>query len=269
MYPYAVMLDITDQIPGLEGTLLMSAWIFAPHDQAKGIIFCLDSKASYHLVVPGYPADAYSFASFLAHQGWLVIALESLGMGESTHLEQETLSMEMLVCANEVAFQQILVHLLQNDFDFSLPRMEYPSVTMCIGYGNGALLAIAQQAQYRRYDALVLSGWSTPQWSFDGNEMPKEAIHPENFRTTVEDDERMQKFAALIDVPLFLCRQEGKGDNLLETAYPWSPEITTVLLRGFAHQHASIHHRLWIRVNSWLHQIFDQCVERKRVANAE
>lgn len=254
MHPSTIVIDITDQIPGLNGTVFMSAWIFAPPDDAKGIVFCLDAKATFHLVVPGYPEGAYSVASFLAQQGWLVIAVDSLGMGESTHQEQETLTMEMLTRANDVAFQQILVRLLSDDVDFRLPRLAYPSVTICLGHGRGAMQAIVQQARYRRYDALAVLSWSNYQCFPGGSEaalarapgmenaspekseteaalrsflytgdVPSSVINADESHareeirslTHVYDSGLMQQMAALIDVPLFHClADQDVADNL-------------------------------------------------------
>ena len=323
MQPYTVTLDITDQVPGLSGTLLMSAWIFVPHDQAKGIVFCLGSKTYYHLVVPGYPEDSYSFALFMAHQGWLVIALDPLGFGESTPVAQEILTMEMLACANEMAFQHILVCLLHDGFDFRLPKIEYPSVTLCVGHGKGAMLAITQQARYRQYDALVVAGWSNYQQSLGNCEAAlsralnaqggsrdlfTEAVRPENFfvasfalqpflyaadvpSEVMKADERqpldvlrnlasppnyavMQRFAALIDVPLLLCLAEKDvTNNLLAEAalYPWSPLVEMFLLHSSAHLHnvAGTRHYLWTYMNGWFDQILGHCLERKTKTNAE
>jgi pimeloyl-ACP methyl ester carboxylesterase len=322
MQPHATVIDITDQIPGLSGTVFISALIFAPCDLAKGVLFCVpgDSKAYYHLVVPGFPEEAYSFALFMAKKGWLVITVDPLGTGESTRPTQD-ITTEMMTCANEAAFQKILACILEESFDFRLPRIEYPSLTVCIGHGKGAMLALAHQARYRRFDTLAVLGWSNypnalvgceatlarememddtfieqgvkaipPEisrvvfrvlrpWLFSAD-VPSAVINAYAAYTTIiwglptDDCSLIQKVAALIDVPIFLCLADDDiATNLpAETAtYPWSPEILPFHLFGSAHFHnfATTRELLWTHLDTWFHQILDQCVERKTETDAQ
>jgi pimeloyl-ACP methyl ester carboxylesterase len=171
MPSFEILIDITDHVPGLHGPLLMSVWIFVPHDPIKGSVFCVpeDAKASYHLVVPGFPEETYSFALIMAARGWLVIAVDPLGTGESTRPTQD-ITIEMLACANDAALQQVMARLVEGSLDRCLPKLALPSLTICVGHGKGAILALTQQVHYRRFDALAVLGWSNYHHSLGGCE---------------------------------------------------------------------------------------------------
>ena len=79
--------DVTDKVP-LDGAHHVSTWVFPP-EGAQGpvpVLFCLPggsyTKAYWHLEVPGRPG--YSFGEHLAAMGMLVIAVDHLGVGDSS-----------------------------------------------------------------------------------------------------------------------------------------------------------------------------------------
>jgi hypothetical protein len=193
----------------------MSAWIFVPHDPIKGIVFCVpeDAKASYHLLVPGFPEETYSFALFMAARGWLVIAVDPLGTGEST---RPTLTIEMLACANDAAFQQVMARLVEGSLDRCLPKMALPSITVCVGHGKGAILALTQQARYRRYDALAVLGWSNYHNSLGGcetalaNAMEMEGAFIEQGMKEISSvvSHALRPFLYSVDVPFSVIRAD-------------------------------------------------------------
>src|SRR5215469_16267266 len=83
--------DVTGEVAPLSEPLSIAAWVFAPASPAETrpvVLVCLPgmsyTKAYYHLEVPGFPLDAYSFAVHMVKRGFLVVALDHLGVGEST-----------------------------------------------------------------------------------------------------------------------------------------------------------------------------------------
>ena len=70
--------DVSEQVPSLSGPLSIAAWVFAPSslpaETSPLVLVCLR----------GFPPEAYSFALHMARQGFVVVALDHLGVGEST-----------------------------------------------------------------------------------------------------------------------------------------------------------------------------------------
>src|ERR1700722_8173566 len=85
-----ILLDVSDNI-GSGELLTQTGWVFAPESPAniRGAILCLAGgtydKTYWHLEVAGYPG--YSFAEHLVNRGYVVIALDHLGVGGSTDPE--------------------------------------------------------------------------------------------------------------------------------------------------------------------------------------
>src|SRR6266566_4971126 len=103
--------DITEQVPSLPGPQSVATWVFAPPalpaDTSPVVLVCLPgssyTKAYYHLEVPGYPPEAYSFALQMLRQGFIVVALDHLGVGESTwSADGGELTTEVVARANAV-----------------------------------------------------------------------------------------------------------------------------------------------------------------------
>src|SRR2546421_10183816 len=78
--------DLSERIKSGEA-LSQTAWLFLPEQplMAKAVLLCLAGgtydKRYWHLEVPGHPG--YSFAEHLTGQGYVVVALDHLGVGDS------------------------------------------------------------------------------------------------------------------------------------------------------------------------------------------
>jgi alpha-beta hydrolase superfamily lysophospholipase len=90
--PLEIDFDVTAEV-GTGEALKQTAWSFLPSDpsQVKGVLLCLAGgtydKAYWHLEVPGHPG--YSFGLHLASLGFVVVALDHLGVGGSTRAGRE------------------------------------------------------------------------------------------------------------------------------------------------------------------------------------
>ena len=99
----ALMVDVSGSV-ALDGSHRLSAWVFPPEhvDGPVPLLFCLPggsyTKAYWHLEVPGRPG--YSFAEHLARAGMLVVAVDHLGVGESSrHSRAIDLTPEVIAAA--------------------------------------------------------------------------------------------------------------------------------------------------------------------------
>ena len=87
MSPLQLTFDVSERIKSGEA-LSQTAWLFLPEQPvtAKAVLLCLPGgtydKRYWHLEVPGHPG--YSFAEHLTGQGYLVVALDHLAVGESS-----------------------------------------------------------------------------------------------------------------------------------------------------------------------------------------
>lgn len=162
----ATRFDVTQQVPSLPAPLSIAAWIFVPSSlsiqTSPVILVCFPggsfTKAYYHLKVPGYPPDAYSFARYMAGRGALVVALEHLGVGESTWPPDGTaLTVELTVQASAAVTTQVRA----SWSDGSLAGSEAcgkQAMLVGVGHSLGATLLMAQQARYGSFEALALLG---------------------------------------------------------------------------------------------------------------
>ncbi|MFZ0715654.1 hypothetical protein [Mycobacterium sp.] len=91
--------------------LTQSAWIFLPDTASPLGILCGLSGGTYdkhywHLDVPGHPG--YSFAEHLAARGFIVIAVDHLGVGESSRpADPEEVRLARVACADAAVVEQI------------------------------------------------------------------------------------------------------------------------------------------------------------------
>lgn len=141
-----------------------AAWVFfsaaAGRRDAPTVLFCLPggsyTRSYYHLVIPGHPG--YSFAEHLAAQGFIVVAVDHLGVGDSTHPPHASvLTSEVVAAANHSVTLQIEAALKRGDLTPELPPLAGIR-KIGVGHSMGGYLAIVQQARFRSFDALVTLG---------------------------------------------------------------------------------------------------------------
>lgn len=87
MAPAEIEFDVTAAVRGGQ-PLTQVGWLFLPDNvtSVRGAMLCLPGgtydKHYWHLEVPGHPG--YTFAEHLAAAGWVVVALDHVGVGAST-----------------------------------------------------------------------------------------------------------------------------------------------------------------------------------------
>jgi pimeloyl-ACP methyl ester carboxylesterase len=103
--------------------------------------------------------DSFSFADHMAKQGFIVVMIDTLGIGESTRpVDGYALTAELLAEANANVTRQLLDDLRSGAID-GQPRPGLASIG--VGHSMGALLTVLQQSKYRQHAALVLLGFAT------------------------------------------------------------------------------------------------------------
>jgi len=159
--------DVVFDVVGRGTQERMAGWVFAPTKESstseRRMFVCVPggsySKRYYHLEVTGH--SGYSMGQYLAEQGHVVVALDPLGVGDSTHPEPEGgLTAREIAAACDSAARQALSRLRDGTLISGLASR--PQV-LCVGVGHsmGGMLVTLQQAEYRTFDALAILGFST------------------------------------------------------------------------------------------------------------
>jgi pimeloyl-ACP methyl ester carboxylesterase len=101
----------------------------------------------------------YSEAEYHVDRGWLFLAIDHLGVGESSLPDPALLTFECMANANAAATQAIVSGLRSGTLLESLGPLETPFV-IGIGQSMGGCVSIVTQAMQRPFDALAVLGYS-------------------------------------------------------------------------------------------------------------
>jgi len=96
-----------------------------------------------------HEGDAYSQAAYHASRGWIFVACDHLGVGDSDLPDPATLSFEVLAEANDAAVRAVLAEL---DVE--------PGLVVGMGQSMGGCLTIVAQGRHRTFDAIAVLGYS-------------------------------------------------------------------------------------------------------------
>ena len=104
---------------------------------------------------PGHGAQA----DFHARRGWIVVAMDNLGSGDSSLHAPEQLDFANCTAAAAAAEEDILLRLANGILAPGLAPIMQP-VRIAMGQSTGGSLAIVQQARHASYDGLAILGFS-------------------------------------------------------------------------------------------------------------
>ncbi|MDT5016953.1 MAG: hypothetical protein QOD39_3113 [Mycobacterium sp.] len=142
--------------------LTQVAWAFLPERpaDAPAVLLCLAGgtydKHYWHIEIDGHPG--YSFGEHMANAGYIVIAVDHLGIGESTDpVASGPLGLELLARGDGEVARQIRERLRGGDLLDQLPSTD--SALIGVGHSMGACLTTMVQATAQPYDAVVLLGY--------------------------------------------------------------------------------------------------------------
>ena len=159
-------LDVRDA-PGLPGAHEIAASLVAPAGFGESgpatLLFCLPggslSRRYWDLEVDG--DRRFSFAEFMAARGFATLAIDHLGIGDSSRpADGAAPDLRGFARANQAALAQALERLRSGDSDAGLPP---PAELRSIGVGHsmGSCLTVVQQAEHAPHRALVLLSFTT------------------------------------------------------------------------------------------------------------
>jgi pimeloyl-ACP methyl ester carboxylesterase len=241
---------------------------------------------------PAFGADdGYSFARFLTDRGKAVLALDHLGMGDSSRPERESkLSRARIAAANA----QALVDTVRGLADGRYAKARSISATG-VGHSIGGMMLITQMAAHRGMDRVAILGWANQPMVLGDTDVAAltAGLLPEGYLPTprgpmrglfyladvpmavVEADEAnasetpcclgrdaltpgiVHDAAAAIEVPVFLLygAVDTSPDPYGEVAFfRGSSDVTLCVLEGSAHcqNFAGTRRAHWDRLDRWI-----------------
>jgi pimeloyl-ACP methyl ester carboxylesterase len=154
-----VRVDVSDAV-GLPNTYI-AATVIAPLQVPKRPILAAAfpggaySRGYWDIQWPG----GYSEAEYHVDRGWLFVAIDHLGVGESSLPDPALLTFECMANANAAATRAIVSGLRSGTLLEPLDPVETPFV-MGIGQSMGGCVSIVTQAIHQPFDALAVLGYS-------------------------------------------------------------------------------------------------------------
>jgi pimeloyl-ACP methyl ester carboxylesterase len=159
--PIYLSFDVSAGV-GSNEELTQRAWLFLPEHpaDAQAVLLCLAGgcydKHYWHLEVEGHPG--YSFGEHMAALGFIVIAVDHLGVGESTDpISSGPLGLKLLAAGDAEVARQVRERLQRGSLHEDLPLST--AALIGVGHSMGACLTTMVQATAHPYDAVALLGY--------------------------------------------------------------------------------------------------------------
>jgi pimeloyl-ACP methyl ester carboxylesterase len=220
-----VTIDVTDAVATGE-RLSIAATVVIPEEEARcnGIaLFAYPGghyNRGYYDIQLGEGPD-YSQAEFHVRQGFVFVAIDHLGVGQST-VPERPLDYEAVARANNAAATEILRRLNDGTLDANVPNGTI-TTTVAMGQSFGGFLLTIAQGRDPLFDGVALLGWSgiqtQPPWSGD---IALEDIH--GLRAGNGLDHPMRTTFHLYDVPeSIVIADMTRGEPLSPWGTKFSP----------------------------------------------
>ena len=167
MHTIELKLDVTSAVE-LPGRTEIAVTVTLPDAADLGMnpIVCFAkpgggyARGYYTLDLPG-PGTGISQAAWHASRGWIFVALDPLGVGDSTFEGSQMLnynSAQVTAAANE-AERQVMTLLQEGTMISGFPVVSDP-VVIGMGQSAGGCYTIAQQGRFHAYDGIAILGYS-------------------------------------------------------------------------------------------------------------
>ncbi|HEY3673476.1 MAG TPA: alpha/beta fold hydrolase [Acidimicrobiia bacterium] len=160
-----VTCDVSPVVP-LDGEHVMSGWVYAPlvidPSSPPTVVFCLAggrcTTSYFDLEVRGH--EGYSMARHLAGRGLVVVALDHLGLGASSPLQDIcVVTPHVAAATHDHAVRDIADRLRAGTIVDGLPAFA-PHALVGLGHSMGGMVIVVEQAEHRTFDAIVVLGHS-------------------------------------------------------------------------------------------------------------
>jgi pimeloyl-ACP methyl ester carboxylesterase len=159
-----LQVDVTDAV-GLGEPAHVALTVTAPDTLAAEPIVCFAkpgagySRGYFTTDLPGPAHGLGSQADWHAARGWIVVAVDHLGVGESSQHDPEALTFSRVVAASDAAESHVRQKLAAGTLMDGLDPVQR-AVTIGIGQSMGGALTIVQQGRHHCYDGIGVLGFS-------------------------------------------------------------------------------------------------------------
>lgn len=147
--------------PGGKASIAATVWIPQALPERPGVMVSLPgggyARGYFDLHFAG--RDGYSEAEFRVRSGWIFVAMDHLGVGDSTTSANETLLIEDIAAANDAAVRKILGGLREGSLVEGVGPLALGPVVGS-GQSMGGGLTIIMQGRHQTYDAIAPLGYS-------------------------------------------------------------------------------------------------------------
>jgi pimeloyl-ACP methyl ester carboxylesterase len=146
-------IDVSSALPFNPEPAALAATVWpAPHGRPTAVLVCWPggsySRQYWDMRLDGF--EGYSFAQHLAARGFTVVAIDPLGVGDSSRPEDvDAVTLETMAAAASEAVRTVRAEFAGED----LP-------VIGVGHSLGACLTIVEQALFSSYDAVVNLGFT-------------------------------------------------------------------------------------------------------------
>jgi pimeloyl-ACP methyl ester carboxylesterase len=158
--------EVSAALPFADESNALSATVHVPSAQQAGppraVLVCWPggsySRAYWDMHIPGHPG--YSFAEHMTDRGFVVIAVDPLGVGASSRpSDVDAVNLETMAAAAAEFVRQLRTLMAVGELDSRLaPLEDVPLVA--VGHSLGGCLAIVEQALHGSYDAVANLGFT-------------------------------------------------------------------------------------------------------------
>jgi alpha-beta hydrolase superfamily lysophospholipase len=153
--------DVTGTID-TGGPLVLALTVHLPDEPAAPDVVVVGlpgggyNRGYYDLHLDGL--DGYSQAEYHTARGWVVIACDTIGVGESTGSDHPFTILEVGT-VQDAAVQQIRQRLTDGELVDGLPAAP-DALVVGLGQSMGGCFTVATQGDHGSYDAVGILGWS-------------------------------------------------------------------------------------------------------------
>jgi pimeloyl-ACP methyl ester carboxylesterase len=196
-----VRIDVSEAV-GIAGAEL-AASVVAPTTVAETPILAVGfpgggySRGYWDIQWPG----GYSQAEYHASRGWTFVAIDHLGVGDSSLLDPSMLSFEVLAAANSEATRRIVSMLRSGSLMANTAALPKDPYVIGVGQSMGGCVSIVAQAAHQTFDALAVLGFSASHTVLPSPEGGVQVTPIERGRT--DSDAVANKAAEIGDVDVF------------------------------------------------------------------
>jgi alpha-beta hydrolase superfamily lysophospholipase len=154
--------DVAEAV-GLDGPATVALTITVPDELPERPVVCFAKpgggygRGYFTVDLPGPTSGAQ--AAWHAERGWVFVAVDHLGVGDSSLHEGTELGFTPVVAASHAAEAEVLRRLADGSLVDGLPAVVDP-LTVGIGQSMGGALTIVQQGRFHAYDGIAVLGYS-------------------------------------------------------------------------------------------------------------